>query len=72
MVTLSEIARPSHQLAWIMLPGDNGPSDSKVRLTFNVTGTDHVLRTIQYETFTTPNLDRKPKSTAENITAIGD
>ena len=72
MVTLSEIGRPSQPLAWIMLPGDNDPSHARVSLTFDVNGTDHVLRTIQYQSFITPNLDAKPRHAVETITTIGE
>jgi hypothetical protein len=72
MVTLSEIGKPSQPLAWIMLPGNNDPSHAKVSLTFDITGTDHVLRTIQYETFITPNLDAMPKHRVESTTTLGE
>jgi hypothetical protein len=38
----------------------------------NVAGPDHVLRTIQYETFATPNLDTQPKHKVEATTTIGE
>ena len=47
VVTLSKIGKPSQPLMWIMVPADNG-NQSKVSLTFDVAGPDHVLRTIQY------------------------
>jgi hypothetical protein len=72
VVILSKIGKPSQPLEWIMLPGDNDPSHLHVRLTFNVTGAEHVLRTIQYETLVTPNLDPKPKHTIEGTTAVGE
>ena len=69
MVTLSEVGRPSQPLTWIVGPGDSG---SKVSLTFDVTASDHVLRTIRYQSFTTPNLDTKPKHRVESIATIGE
>jgi hypothetical protein len=72
VVTLSKIGNPSQPLKWIMLPGDNDPSHAHVRLTFDVTGQAHVLRTIQYETLVTPNLDSQPKHTIEGTTAVGE
>src|ERR1700761_1454702 len=51
MVTVSEIGKNRHPLTWIMMPGDSDPQHSKVSLTFDVTGTDHFLRTIRYGAF---------------------
>ena len=72
MVTLSQIGEPSQSLKWIVLPGPNGPDLSKVSLTFDVAGTDHVLRTIRYEQYITPNLDARPKRTVERTSEIGE
>jgi hypothetical protein len=72
MVTLSEIGKPSQPLTWIVLPGDNDPNHAKVSLTFDVSGTAHILRTIQYQTLITPNLDAKPRHAVERITTIGE
>jgi hypothetical protein len=70
VVTLSEIGKPTQPLVWIMVPANN--QQSKVSLTFDVAGSDHVLRTIQYETFATPNLDTQPKHKVEGSTTIGE
>ena len=70
VVKLSKIGKPSQPLVWIMMPASNG--QSKVSLTFDVAGPEHVLRTIQYETFATPNLDRRSKHKVEDITTIGE
>jgi hypothetical protein len=70
-VTLSRIGKPSQPLMWIMLPADNG-SHPKVSLTFDVAGPNHVLRTIQYETLATPNLDSRPIHKVEGTTTIGE
>jgi hypothetical protein len=69
VVTLSKIG--SQPLMWIMVPAANG-GDPKVSLTFDVAGSDHVLRTIRYEKFATPNLDRQPKHKVEAITTVGE
>ena len=71
VVTLSKIGKPGQPLMWIMVPAANG-SHPKVSLTFDVAGPDHVLRTIQYETFATPNLDTQPKHKVEATTTIGE
>jgi hypothetical protein len=70
VVKLSKIGKPSQPLVWIMMPASNG--QSKVSLTFDVTGPEHVLRTIQYETFATPNLDTRSKHKVEDTTTIGE
>jgi hypothetical protein len=72
VVTLSENGRSNQSLMWIIVPGAVDPSHPKVSLTFDVSGQQHVLRTIQYEEFTTPNLDKKPKHTVESSTTIGE
>jgi hypothetical protein len=71
VVTLSEIGKPSQPLMWIMVPAAND-NDPKVSLTFDVAGPDHVLRTIRYDTFATPNLDAQPKHKVESTTTIGE
>ena len=71
VVTLSKIGKPSQPLIWIMVPAANG-DDPKVSLTFDVAGADHVLRTIRYDKFATPNLDAQPKHKVESITTIGE
>jgi hypothetical protein len=71
MVTLSRIGKPSQPLTWVMLPADNG-GHPKVSLTFDVAGPDHVLRTIQYDTLATPNLDSRPMHKVEGTTTVGE
>jgi hypothetical protein len=72
MVTLSRIGRPSQPLMWIIVPGAIDPTHPKVSLTFDVSGQEHVLRTIQYETFATPNLNKNPKYKVEGSTTVGE
>ena len=69
IVSLSKIGKPGQKMTWIMVPADSG---NKVSLTFDVAGPDHVLRTIRYETFATPNLDSQPKHKVESTTTIGE
>jgi hypothetical protein len=69
MVTLKQIGKPSEPLTWIIVPANAG---NKVSLTFDVAGSDHVLRTIRYEQFATPNLDPRPKQKVESIATIGE
>jgi hypothetical protein len=71
VVTLSKIGKPGQPLMWIMVPAANG-GDPKVSLTFDVAGPEYVLRTIRYEKFATPNLDRQPKHKVESTTTIGE
>jgi hypothetical protein len=67
MVTLRKAG--SEPLTWVIVPADNG---NKVSLTFDVAGSDHVLRTIRYEAFATPNLDPQPKHRVESTTTVGE
>jgi hypothetical protein len=71
VVTLNKIGKPSQPLIWIVVPAANG-SHPKASLTFAVDGSDHVLRTIQYGTFATPNLDTQTKRKGEGTTTIGE
>ena len=70
-VTLSKIGKPSQPLMWIMMPAANG-GQPKVSLIFDVNGPNHVLRTIQFERFATPNLDTQRKHRFESATTIGE
>ena len=72
MVTLRQIGKPTQPLVWIVVPGPNGPDPSKVSLTFDVAGPEHVLKTIRYEKYVTPNLDTRPKNAVETTTTIGE
>jgi hypothetical protein len=67
-VTLSEIGKSTQPLTWIVGAGAADPIHPKVSLTFDVTEAGNVLRTIQYQTLTTPNLDKKLKHTVESTT----
>ena len=66
MVTLRQIGNPSRPLMSIVGPGPD-TNLSGVSLTFDVAGTDHVLKTIRYRQYITPNLDTRPKNTVEAI-----
>ena len=67
MVTLRQIGKPSRPLMSIVGARADGPDLSGVCLTFDVAGTDHVLKTIRYRQFITPNLDTRPKSAVQTI-----
>ena len=71
MVTLRKIGKPSESMTWILMPAATD-SHPRVGLTFDVAGPNHVLRTIQYETFATPNLDPRPKQKVEDTNTIGE
>jgi hypothetical protein len=71
-VTLREIGKTSRSLTSLMLPGDGDLNRPKVSLTFDVTSSGKVLRTIRYQTLTTPNLNKKPKQAVESITSVGE
>jgi hypothetical protein len=72
MVTLSQNGKRSRPLTWIVGPGPDGSGLSTVSLIFDVAGTDHVLKTIRYEGYITPNLDARPKNTVETATTTGE
>src|SRR5277367_5000989 len=71
-VTLREIGKSSQPLTWIVFPGDTDPSHRKVSLTFDVTQSGNVLRTIQYQSLVTANLNKKPKHGVESTTSVGE
>jgi hypothetical protein len=71
-VTLSEIGKTGQSLTWIMVPGDGEFSHPTASMTFDVTSSGKVLKTIQYHTLSTPNLDKKQKRAVETITAVGE
>ena len=71
VVTLSKIGKPSQPVMWIMVPAANG-DHPKVSLIFDVNGPKHVLRTIQYERFATPNLGTRSRHKVEGTTTTGE
>jgi hypothetical protein len=71
-VTLREIDKTSRPLTWIVFPGNGDASHPKISLLFDVTQSGKVLRTIQYQTWTTPNLDTKPKQAVERTWSVGE
>jgi hypothetical protein len=71
-VTLSEIGKASQPQTWLVFPGDTDPSHRKISLTFDVTQSGKVLRTIQYQSLVTPNLNKKPKHGVESTTSVGE
>jgi hypothetical protein len=72
VMTLSNINEPGHTMMWLAGPGTTNPAQTKVILTFDVMGQDHVLRTIQYKTLSTPNLDPKPRQKVEATETVGE
>jgi hypothetical protein len=70
-VTLSNIMNSAPPLTWIVVPGDTDPYHPKVALTFDVTGTEYALRTIQYGALITPNLNAHPKQRVDQTRIIG-
>jgi hypothetical protein len=72
VMTLSNVNEPQHNMMWIIAAGETDPAHPKVSLTFDVTGQNHVLRTIQYGTLITPNLDKTPKQQVESTNVIGE
>jgi hypothetical protein len=71
LLTLSEINEPSHSVMSIVGPGNSDP-DHRVSLIFDVVGSDHILRTIQYRGTITRNLDAQPKHTVQSTTIVGE
>jgi hypothetical protein len=71
-VTLTEVSKVSRPLTWILEPGDGNLDHPRTSLTFDVTRSGNVLRTIQYQMWSTPNLDKKPKDRVEGATTIGE
>jgi hypothetical protein len=70
-VTLTAIGKANRPLTWILVPGDGNPAHPRASLTFDVTRSGNVLRTIQYQTLSTPNLD-KPKDRVEGAATVGE
>jgi hypothetical protein len=72
-VRLSSVKEPTAQpLMWIVGPGVSDSYHPKVSLTFDVIGSDHVLRQIQYGTLITPNLNARPKHRVDETKIIGE
>jgi hypothetical protein len=71
-VTLANITKPSQSLTWILGPGVYDASPTKVRLIFDVMGSDHVLRSIQCGALITPNMEGGRKHKVESTTIIGE
>ena len=71
-MTLNNIDKPSQGLMWIVGPGVYDAKEPAVRLTFDVIGTDHMLRTVQFGGVITPNLEGRPKHKVESTTIIGE
>ena len=70
-VTLSNAKATTQPMTWLVKPG-NADHHRKVSMTFDVVGPDHVLQTVQYGAFVTPNLDAPPKQKAETTRIVGE
>jgi hypothetical protein len=71
-VKLTNVKEPSFPLMWIAGPAVSNPIHPKVSLTFDVIGSDHVLRKIQSGVLITPNLEGQPKHMVESTKIIGE
>jgi hypothetical protein len=69
---LNNIDKPGQGLMWIVGPGVYDAKEPAVRLTFDVIGGDHMLRTVQFGGVITPNLEGRPKHKVESTTIIGE
>jgi len=63
----------AQSFTWIAGPGDPAPTDKRVVLKFDAMGTTHVLRSVQYGSSVTSQLDRKlhPADSAPTETVQG-
>lgn len=50
-----------NDFVWILVPGDATVRDHRVVLTFDVSGQNHLLRSVQYGPMTTLRIDKKYK-----------
>jgi hypothetical protein len=55
---------------WVAGPGEPGPTDSRVILSFDENGQDRVLRTVQYGNLITAQLDGKHKRNEEKPSRV--
>ncbi len=65
IVTFRNMKAAKRSYNWVLQPGDAGPGDTKIVLTFDKTGGDHALRTIQYGPMVTPRIDKGLKETLQ-------
>ena len=72
IVKLSSVNGPSQSMTWIALPGTADPNHRTVTLSFDLTGTNCVLRTVQSGALTTRNLDSKSEHKVEGTSTIGE
>ncbi len=60
LITLKSLdARKS--MAFVARPGEANPNDHRVVLQFDRTGDEHVLRSLQYGSLTSPRFDKEKK-----------
>jgi len=51
---------------WVLTPGEAGPTDGKVTLSFDEKGTAHALKAVKYGSMTTSQIDSKVKKSNTN------
>jgi hypothetical protein len=68
-VTLASKVDLAKQISWSVGPAE--PAYKAAVVTFDQTGTDHALKTIQFGNKITPNLDKRPKQGISATTSIG-
>ena len=68
-VTLASRVDLAKQIRWCVGPAE--PAYMPAVVTFDQTGTDHALKTIQFGDKITPNLDKHPKQGISATTSIG-
>ena len=72
VVTLRKVEDPGQSGTWLIGPGDSQGPTPKVRLTFDGIGQSMVLRTIQYGSLTTRNLDEQSKHRVGETRIVGE
>ena len=60
----------SQSATWIIHPGDPAPNDKRVILKFDQSGSEHVLRSIQYGNKTTSRLDKQMKDADVTVQSV--
>ena len=68
-VTLASRVDLTKQISWTVGPAE--PAYKSAVVTFDQTGADHALKTIQFGSRITPNLDKHPKQGISATTSIG-
>ena len=72
LLTLIKVEDPTQSGMWLVGPADGEGRPPKVRLTFDGIGQSMVLRTIQYGSLTTRNLDEQSKHKVGETRIVGE